>query len=684
MSFCGCSITDLTDRFRNKDKLKSELHENPRFWNDASEVSGSDNLFILSNEFFSGKPYNNILTFGDYILLVGEGTYDNGVESIIDSVSSNSADEEDKMSQKSNFEFSFDVYDPWRNTISASLSHDDFNCDSYQVVGEHLFLFHEKEQSIDSYDTDLNLEATYDYSKLNSMDVSTLYSAQYEPDLLYGLSSKNNSILNITPDSLDYLETDINLYEPKIENISSSGDYLLLSGIDKKTLKYTIRAINSVDKSNVSSIQGKGIRNGDISDEGFIAQLDTGYNAWVYQTFDGESTYFTMDNLIEANILPDNRILVYQEDFEDESPNRPSNYYVFDKDGNCLSQFSFSKQTSENTKNTYLSTDYAYLEDCDCIMRLIYTEDCMPYMLVWDLSKGKSKTKLNCYNSIDSLITKYNDNHAKENKDVGLEITLIPDTSEYDWGPLKKINKRATKLEDKYNISIYFANEVPTRIDYYDIRQQTNTTQLEYSIETLEKMLSCYPKDFFDQLCYGDQRGIRIYLSSTISGGDGGTLEDPSGFVCNINDNLVMVLDTCYYWDWDYTFHHEISHMIDRRLDFMSKYRKETLFSEKKWNSYNPKDFKYLESYENYLYNPSYKEYPNYFINAYGTTYATEDRAQLFGSVMEDYLNNANIDSIFNSGTNYNKKMNYYIECIRDGFDTSKWSKELPWECIDK
>ena len=129
---------------------------------------------------------------------------------------------------------------------------------------------------------------------------------------------------------------------------------------------------------------------------------------------------------------------------------------------------------------------------------------------------------------------------------------------------------------------------------------------------------------------------------------------------------------------------HEIAHLIDRRLEFLSQYKDDIVFSEKKWNTYNPDNFAYLESYDNYENNPDYGKYSKYFIDPYGTTYATEDRAELFGTVMDNALSGITDDSQFAPDTVLYDKMKYYCDCIRDGFNTEGWADTLPWELMFK
>ena len=110
------------------------------------------------------------------------------------------------------------------------------------------------------------------------------------------------------------------------------------------------------------------------------------------------------------------------------------------------------------------------------------------------------------------------------------------------------------------------------RIDYYDIHQFKNKDKLSIALDSLEEILDCFPDDFFTQLCYGDIRGMRIYLCGDISSGHSDMINEPSGFVNIINNHNVIVLNCNYSWDFSYTVGHEISHLIDQRLTFIHTY----------------------------------------------------------------------------------------------------------------
>lgn len=651
MTLSACSITSITDRLVNEEKLSKQLHASPRFVYDTMPADGYDNLSILSNEFFMGKPYNNIMSFGDNILLIGQGIY--GLDE----------DFEGDEDINTKYRYSFDVYDPWRNQIIASLDYEDVECDHYQIVGDRLFLINYDKLTMDEYDLKLQFIASHSYKELDEISSAIIYPGS--DNHYYTQNYQNNDLIRIDPDTFNLEGFTVDMYDPVIATTSSDGQYMLLSGVNERTLRYEMRAVDTSDFSTLFSRNGEIYSSAAVSDHAIISEYNQEQSEWVIDYFNSESIYFSMDNVRDVKLLPDGTALIHQESYydEDESDEHYANFYQIDKYGKCISDFSYSCPVTASGEYTYLSSDYVYLEACNSVMILAYTNEVTPYIIVWDLD-APHKTTTDFVSSTTPLSAN------------------STNTDEHNWGELSEANAKATVLENKFGIEIYLGPEVPESIDVFSCKQNRDPSEVMDALNALEKLLLCYPDNFFVQLTYGNLEGIRIYLAGDLAGGSEGTIEDPSAFVTSLDSHLVMVLDSNYSYDWNYTFNHEISHMVDRRLDFLANYRDDLIYSEEKWNSFNPDGFTYLDSYQDYEDCENYNNNQDYFINSYGTTYATEDRAEIFGSAMEDYLNTFSTDGLFIETSPLYSKLKFYCECIRDGFDTTGWDDVLPWETL--
>ena len=224
--FCSaCSVSDLSLLFMSKSDREIYVHDNPRFWDQTMPVPDSSNLFTLENDFFSGKPYNDLFRFGDNLLLAGEASY----SSVIADHFNDGADDP--------YQYSFEVYSPWYNRIIATLPHTEVSCTSYQVCGDTLLLLDSESGQLLVYDSGLEPAGSYDLSFYEDIDALTFYASGisgtyyvYSPDSeameCLRLSEAHTSH---TPLSIPYYEL-VPLYSTPDEHT------LTFSGVDASSL----------------------------------------------------------------------------------------------------------------------------------------------------------------------------------------------------------------------------------------------------------------------------------------------------------------------------------------------------------------------------------------------------------------------------------------------------------------
>ena len=681
ISMTACSFSDVSYLFKSPAQKQAILHKSPAFWEDTTSVKGSSNLSILHNVAFEGQPYNDTRQFGDNILMVGQGSYNN---SIIET--------DDQSVQ-----YSFDVYNPWSNEITASLTHDKTDCDDYMIKGDRLWLINSDAGRATIYDKDLK-------------EIKT---CKYNPEDYDGNCDTSDSDDGDVPNPGNY-------YDVSQIATSADGKYALVSGVTPDTYKYAVSDIRIDDNTVLSTYEGQSFSMSCVDSKGFVIEADTA-NISGTIIHPMEKQLFSLPDVVDVTLAEDGDMLIRCQDL---SSDNIISYYKYSPATGVSSSFSYNLATRNTGKmsdsssdsaaadtKTYCSANSVYLPDANCVMMLLYTAQCNPEILIWSLDKGKndSKAEITSYNDCDTLLQALRDDGSyvspysaidpsdstDENQEAmeeagkdsdyntyGDEVTLIPDTASYDWGDLSDINARITALEQKYGFSIYFGPEVPKRIDYYDIHQFKNKDKLSVALDSLEEILGCFPDDFFTQLCYGDIRGMRIYLCGDISSGHSDMINEPSGFVNIINNHNVMVLNCNYSWDFSYTVGHEISHLIDQRLTFIHTYDEKSEFSEGKWNSFNPDSFSYDDSYANYNPDDPSSHISGYFIDSYGMTFATEDRSEIFGTAIDNYINGIYDDARFTDDSPIRNKLDYYSRCIRDGFDTKDWPDTMAWESV--
>ena len=233
--------------------------------------------------------------------------------------------------------------------------------------------------------------------------------------------------------------------------------------------------------------------------------------------------------------------------------------------------------------------------------------------------------------------------------------------------------ERASSIAEEYGVEILIADQCETEYEDFIIEQVSDYTLISEGLDILEAALSVYPEGFFDQLKYDKITKVQINLAGTMTpvndnwGGEG-----YNGLTQEYRNACVIVLDLNeLYVD---TVYHEISHVIDKKLEWDSYCRTDALFSEEGWNALNPENFEYEYVYSGFTELEFEGDEYLYFIDTYSMVSPTEDRARIMEYAMCGY------SGCFEDFDQILAKLSYYSECIRDAFDTDGWPEEALWE----
>lgn len=243
--------------------------------------------------------------------------------------------------------------------------------------------------------------------------------------------------------------------------------------------------------------------------------------------------------------------------------------------------------------------------------------------------------------------------------------------------------EKAKKLSKKYDISIKIADQCNTTYSDKLALQECDPDKIEASLQILDTALSNYPTGFWKQLRYGSFRTLEINLMGEISNTEYIEGYSPTAFVQQENGVITVVLNITVDADvLEQNIYHESSHIIDKVLEHNALYRNDALYSEEIWFTHNPESFISLNP-ENGGYFCSYnmmpmeyyqEDFTSYFVDDYGKSFSTEDRATIFETAMKGF------DQIFHVSPELHTKLEYYCKCIRDCFDTSNWPDAVQWE----
>ena len=232
-----------------------------------------------------------------------------------------------------------------------------------------------------------------------------------------------------------------------------------------------------------------------------------------------------------------------------------------------------------------------------------------------------------------------------------------------------KLYERAANLSERYGVYIRIADQC--RLDYgeFTADEANDSKAVSVALEHLEKALERYPKGFFQQLSYGNTSSVQIELvTNLISPAE---MPNTVAFSREEGDHSLIVMDISAAAEWE--FYHEVSHIIDKRLEWDARLRSEAFYSKDGWLALQPKGFEYAYSYTDIPDTTSKYDDSEYFVKPYAMTFPTEDRAAIMEVAMSGYFDTE-------KGSILWKKLDYYRRSIRDCFDTTGWPEVTAWE----
>ena len=241
-----------------------------------------------------------------------------------------------------------------------------------------------------------------------------------------------------------------------------------------------------------------------------------------------------------------------------------------------------------------------------------------------------------------------------------------------------QLYEKARQLSQRFGVDIRIAEQCSLDYSHYDTYALTTPYFIRSALELLEESLSQYPEGFFYQLRYGSVKNIRIELVGELTIKDNINTHPPTaaGFVSYQGSYNTIVLDGSFLQS--HTIFHELSHIIDRKIEWEALDREDALYSEEAWLALQPEGFRYAMSYAKISQEQYDAVEPDYFLTTYCMTFPTEDRAVLMAAAM------AQETWRFEVGSGNRAKLQFYADCIRDCFHTDGWPETAPWEQVLK
>ena len=419
-----------------------------------------------------------------------------------------------------------------------------------------------------------------------------------------------------------------------VQPLGTDTDYVLFAYTDRVDQRNYRRCLN-LSTATLESLPLDGfVSSGGRSGEQWLLRQDVDSGAYILVNQEKTVTFTQSEGLVE--LLPDRRQLL----ITDGSYRALS---LYDLDGNFLSQCQLpvNEYASVGTNLVWSSYWQGYF--------FRDTYDNAAHLLFWDIAKTQE----------------------------GENLSVTPLGSPQNPDPMvdQELYQRAQALSQRFGIDIRIAEQCKLDYTHYQADVLADPDSIRYTLNVLELAFSSYPEGFFRQLIYGDVLQIRIELVGDIREQDHMDThpESARGFAQIVSDHYLIVFDGRSLSM--HTVYHELSHVIDKRLEWDATLRPQALFSEEVWLSLQPDGFRYANSYIDMPDEIAAYENSGYFISRYAMTFPTEDRATLMSVIMSD-------KTVLQENPGMAEKMRYYAACIRDCFNTEGWPETTLWEYV--
>lgn len=421
----------------------------------------------------------------------------------------------------------------------------------------------------------------------------------------------------------------------RVKVIGSSTTYVIFEYTDRENQKTYTRCLNLstaiLETLPISGTFVNGIRQG----ETWLLQNSEPDGLHTLVNHDAAYSFFWHDSAVQ--LLPLRRHLLGSD---------PSgrNLTLYGSDGTFLSQCALPQNSHAITGSDFVWSGfwegYFFTDYMDSACRLMF----------WDVDAHSEGTDL----QISSL-----------EQSQQIQTVLEP-----------QLYEKAEQLSNQFGVDIRIGEGCTLDYSHYDTYALTDPVFIRSALDILEESLSRYPEGFFRQLTYGSIESIRIELVGSLTAKSGIDTHPASigAFAQNRGSYYTIVLDA--FLIQPQTVFHELSHIIDARLEWDSLIREDALFSEQRWMALQPEDFHYTMTYTEIPEEQQSFVNSGYFITDYSMTFPTEDRAVLMAAAMENYSWD------FEPGTGRREKLRYYADCIRDCFDTTDWPETTSWEQV--
>lgn len=207
------------------------------------------------------------------------------------------------------------------------------------------------------------------------------------------------------------------------------------------------------------------------------------------------------------------------------------------------------------------------------------------------------------------------------------EINIVEEIKKAE----EKLTSVIKEIKDNDNVIVHIKEDTNIKFPDFTAEIETNNSKINEGLIKINSILQKYNKEVFDSFYFNKYEGLHIYLTSKLTPSNlENQISNPAAYSLT-KDNKFMIVIDINQSNIEELLCHELLHNIE----FVLTKKNITPFSQ--WNTYNPEEFNYNNSYTApYVYNYTLEEDDLeriYFIDKYSHTYAEEDRSRIFESV---------------------------------------------------
>lgn len=234
---------------------------------------------------------------------------------------------------------------------------------------------------------------------------------------------------------------------------------------------------------------------------------------------------------------------------------------------------------------------------------------------------------------------------------------------------LKDLYERAAQIGNKYGVYIRLGEDLPEyAIPYvYDLPDEFDVNKINDTLDHVESALSKFPDGFFDQLNYGDYKGLEIDVFRWPLYQGLQTFWTEEGYIMAYSMNCLCTDDLDMQ---EQGLIEAIFTAADLKVRAYNDNFESPSFSEELWKENNPEGFYYSGYMDPDIAKGYYDMYKDYVVSEDSLISAKRDRALLMEALLDQ--KDMTVECL--------QKAEFFSQAIRDAFDDSTWPEQTTWE----